>query len=104
MRRRHWEQSQCFPKPSLPSSIFSEYQNERKPYSAKNDKARAEEPKVHRFEVAHDVNLLIVDGREVLEASNPLSFKQAYQGLSDRILASDSAANLIALFNKLKTL
>ena len=72
-----------------------------------NDKVRGEEPKVHRFEplsLAHDVDLLIVDGREVLEASNPLSFSQVYQTLSDRILASESATNLIALFNKLKTL
>lgn len=79
-----------------------------------SNKARGQEPEVHRFEAypyreqqeerISYFEKLVVDGKAVLEASNALALSKLYQELSDKVLAGEAVTNLIALFNGLKAL
>lgn len=47
---------------------------------------------------------MVVDGHEVLEATEGLAYTEQYKALSDRILKSELANNLVVMFSELKAL
>jgi len=51
-----------------------------------------------------DFETMVVDGHEVLEATEGLAYTEQYKALSDRILKSELANNLVVMFSELKAL
>ena len=80
-----------------------------------NNKIEGKTVKNHKFERKQyfkeesgermlDFETLTVDGHEVLEATRALAYTDQYKALSDRILKSEMANNLVVMFGELKAL
>lgn len=80
-----------------------------------NNKIEGKTVKNHKFERKQyfkeesgermlDFETLTVDGHEVLEATRALAYTDQYKALSDRILKSELANNLVVMFGELKAL
>ncbi len=80
-----------------------------------NNKIEGKTVKNHKFERKQyfkeesgermlDFETLTVDGHEVLEATRALAYTDQYKALSDRILKSEIANNLVVMFGELKAL
>ena len=78
-----------------------------------HEKIMEQEPKAHGFEksVEHEYvqrkavrefEILLVDGLKTVEANDALAYQAQYQELSDRIVGSAAAADLINQYNDLK--
>ena len=78
-----------------------------------NERLKGQEPKAHGFEksVEHEYvqrkavrefEILLVDGLTTVEANDALAYQAQYQELSDRIVGSTTAADLIDQYNDLK--
>jgi len=80
-----------------------------------SEKAEGGEPIPHAFykhqfylleegEQTHDHEMLSVDGGSVIKAIHALTYKEAYQALSDKTLNSEAVVKLIALLNSRRDL
>ena len=78
-----------------------------------HEKIMGQEPKAHEFEksvehvyvqrkIVRDFEILFVDGLKTVEANDALAYRDQYQALSDRIVGSATAADLINQYNDLK--
>ena len=80
-----------------------------------HEKVEGQKPKSHVFEKrveyinvqgksVPEFEILVVDDCKTLEAIDALAYESQYEALSDQIVGSEVAANLITQYNELETL